>query len=138
MITEFAINSVEGAVDSIDALSRQRYPKINVNLDSVDAKEDRLTIKYSFVADYLDGEATSAKSLGHMKLTGIVQVKEPKGEIDSIMKRWNDQHTLPTQLAEEVINGLNFRCSASGTLIAYSLGLIPPLGISTIKIQEQK
>ena len=41
-------------------------------------------------------------------------------------------------LAEEIINGLNFRCSATGTLVAYSLGLIPPLVISTTKIQEQK
>jgi hypothetical protein len=53
------------------------------------------------------------------------------------MKKWGEQHILPTELAEEVMNGINFRCSATGTLVAYSLGLIPPLGISQIKIQEQ-
>ena len=47
-------------------------------------------------------------------------------------------HVLPVQLAEEIINGLNFRCSATGTLVAYSLGLIPPLVISTTKIQEHR
>ncbi len=44
----------------------------------------------------------------------------------------------PTKIAEEIINGLNFRCSASGTLVAYSLGLIPPLVISATRVQEQE
>ena len=53
------------------------------------------------------------------------------------MKKWNEEKKLPVELAEEVINGLNFRCSATGTLVAYSLGLIPPLVISMTKIQEK-
>ena len=46
---------------------------------------------------------------------------------------------LPTQMAEELINSLNFRVhSATGTLVAYSIGLIPPMVVSTTKIQEPK
>ncbi len=138
MITEFTISKVEGKINSVNALAKQRYPKINVNLEEVTGQNDKLSVKYSFVANYLDGESSSSESIGELKLTGSVEVKESKDEISSIMKRWNDQHTLPTQLAEEIMNGLNFRCSATGTLVAYSLGLIPPLGISTIKIQEQE
>lgn len=137
MITEFTISKVEGKINSVNALAKQRYPKINVNLEEVTGQSDKLSVKYSFVANYLDGESSSSESIGELKLTGSVEVKESKDEIASIMKRWNDQHTLPTQLAEEIMNGLNFRCSATGTLVAYSLGLIPPLGISTIKIQDQ-
>jgi hypothetical protein len=137
MITEFTVNSVEGKIESANALAKQRFPKINVNLEDVTAQTDRLSVKYSFIADYLDSDASSAKSIGQLKLTGVVELKETKENVTSIMKRWTEQHTLPTQLAEEIMNGLNFRCSATGTLVAYSLGLIPPLGISTIKIQEQ-
>ena len=137
MITGFTIHSVEGKIESIDALNKQRFPKINVNLEEVTASSDKLAVKYSFLAEYFDGDSSSAKVVGHLKLTGEVELKESKDGVASIMKRWNDQHTLPTQLAEEIMNGLNFRCSATGTLVAYSLGLIPPLGISTIKIQDQ-
>ncbi len=137
MITGFTIHSVEGKIDSMDSLAKQRFPKINVNLEAVSAQSDKISVKYSFVADYMDGDTSSAKSVGHLKLTGEVELKESKDGVSEIMKKWNSQHTLPTQLAEEIMNGLNFRCSATGTLVAYSLGLIPPLGISTIKIQEQ-
>lgn len=138
MITEFTISSVEGKINSVGALARQKYPKINVNLESVTGQSDKLSVKYSFVANYMDGDSSSAESVGELKLAGNVEVKESKDEVASIVKRWNDQHTLPNALAEEIMNGLNFRCSATGTLVAYSLGLIPPLGISTIKIQEQE
>ena len=37
-----------------------------------------------------------------------------------------------------IINGLNFRCSSAGTLLAYSIGLIPPLVISMTKVQEKE
>jgi len=138
MITGFTILGVEGKIDSSDSLLKQRFPRLNVNLDKVETSGEKLNVSYSFDADYLDGEAKDAKKIGHIKLSGIVEVSESKETISSIMKKWNDTHMLPMQLAEEIINGLNFRCGATGTLVAYSLGLIPPLVISTTKIQEQK
>ena len=82
--------------------------------------------------------AKDSRAVGHIKLMGVVEVTESKEEVANIVKKWNTDHVLPVTLAEEIINGLNFRCSATGTLVAYSLGLIPPLVISTTKIQEQK
>lgn len=138
MITGFTILGVEGKIDSSDALLKQKFPRLNVNLDKVEASGDKINVSYSFDADYLDGEGKEAKKVGHIKLSGVVEVTESKDSAASIMKKWNDTHMLPVQLAEEIINGLNFRCGATGTLVAYSLGLIPPLVISTTKIQEQK
>jgi hypothetical protein len=138
MITGFTILGVEGKIDSSDSLLKQRFPRLNVNLDKVEAVGEKINVSYSFDAAYLDGEAKDAKKIGHIKLSGIVEVSESKDTAASIMKKWNDTHMLPVQLAEEIINGLNFRCGATGTLVAYSLGLIPPLVISTTKIQEQK
>jgi len=138
MITGFTILNVEGKIDSTDALARQRFPRLNISLDKVSADGEKIKIDYSFIADYMDGEGKEAKNLGQLKLSGIVEVKDTKESVTSVMKKWNDSKMLPVQLAEEVINGLNFRCSATGTLIAYSLGLIPPLVISQTRIQEEK
>lgn len=138
MITGFSILNVEGKINSSEVLSKQRFPKLNINIDKVTADGTKLNIDYSFLADYHESDAKDSKSVGHIKLVGVVEVTESKDEVAGILKKWNQDHVLPVSLAEEIINGLNFRCSATGTLVAYSLGLIPPLVISTTKIQEQK
>ncbi len=138
MITGFSILNVEGGINSSDILAKQRFPRLNINIDDVKADGTKLNINYSFVADYHEGDAKDSKKVGFIKLNGMVEVTESKEEVASVLKKWNQDHVLPVQMAEDIINGLNFRCSATGTLVAYSLGLIPPLVISTTKIQEQK
>ncbi|MEM0106886.1 MAG: hypothetical protein QXD11_02730 [Candidatus Micrarchaeaceae archaeon] len=135
MITAFTVNTVEGGIESIDSLSKQGFPKINVNLEEVKEDSEEIAIKFSFVAEYFDIESASSK-VGTIKITGNVKVKPEDNTVDNAIKNWNEKHMLPTKIAEEVINGLNFRCSATGTLVAYSLGLIPPLSISQVKIKE--
>jgi hypothetical protein len=136
MITGFSILNVEGKIQSIDALAKQRFPKLNINIEKVDTSGDKVNISYSFLAEYNDGDAKDAKRLGHIKLEGVVEMTETKEQAASVLKKWNAEHMLPTQMAEELINSLNFRCSATGTLVAYSIGLIPPMVVSTTKIQE--
>lgn len=136
MITGFTISHIEGKIESTDSLAKQRFPKLNISLDSVNADGTKIKIDYTFVADYFDSDAKESKSVGQLKLGGVVELTESKDSAASIMKRWSEKKTLPVEVAEEIINGLNFRCSATGTLVAYALGLIPPLVISTTKIQE--
>ncbi len=138
MITGFSILNVEGKINSSDVLAKQRFPRLNINIDKVSSESGKLNVGYTFEADYHDGESKDAKSIGTIKLTGIVEVSDSKEEIANITKKWDAEHMLPVQLAEEIINGLNFRCSATGTLVAYSLGLIPPLVVSTTRIQEKQ
>ena len=108
-----------------------------MNIEDVKSEHEKVTVSYSFIAEYYDSDTKNQKSVGQMKLAGIVEIKDTKEKISNIMKVWEEKKILPTDIAEEVMNGLNFRCSATGTLVAYSLGLIPPLGISQIKIQEE-
>jgi len=138
MITGFTISKVEGKIEDAESLAKQRFPRLNINLDNVSAKGEKVNVEYTFVADYYDSEGASAKNIGKITLSGFIEISESKNAIDGIIKKWNESHTLPVKLAEEVINGLNFRCSATGTLVAYSLGLIPPLVISATKIEEPK
>lgn len=123
----------------MEALGKQRFPRLNINLDSVTQEgQGKIKVKYTFAADYYDSDAKDAANIGHMKLGGLVELNEGKDGAASVMKRWNEKKQLPVDIAEEIINGLNFRCSATGTLVAYALGLIPPLVISTTKIQESQ
>ncbi len=138
MITGFTISKVEGKIDSAESLAKQRFPKLNISLDAVNADGTKIKIDYTFVADYFDSDAKEGKTVGQLKLGGVVELTESKENASNIMKRWAEKKTLPVEVAEEIINGLNFRCSATGTLVAYALGLIPPLVISTTKIQEGK
>ncbi len=140
MITGFIISKVEGRVDSVEGLGRQRFPRLNYNFDKLTAEADILKLDYEFTASYFDGDANSktAKSIGELKLSGVIEIKDTKEAVASITKKWNESHTLPSELAEEVLNSLNFRCGATGTLVAYSLGLIPPIVISQTKIQDKK
>ncbi len=138
MITGFSILDVEGKIESAQALSRQRFPRLNINIEKVETSGDKVNIKYSFLAEYHDGESKDAKKLGHIKLEGVVEMTEGKDAATAVLKKWNADHMLPTNMAEELINSLNFRCSATGTLVAYSIGLIPPMVVSTTKIQEPK
>ncbi len=138
MITGITISKVEGKIDSVETLSKQRFPRLNINIDEVSGEKDKVNVNYTFVADYFDGVGKDAKSVGQIKLGGSIEVSDSKEATDAVMKKWNGDHSLPVDLAEEIINDLNFRCSATGTLVAYSLGLIPPLMISTTKITEKK
>jgi hypothetical protein len=137
VITGFTILGVEGKVDSAQALAKQRFPRLNVNIEKVEASGEKINIGYSFLAEYMDGDNKDAKKIGHIKLDGTVEVTESKEAAGAMMKKWNSDRIIPNEIAEELINGLNFRCSASGTLVAYSIGLIPPMVISSTKIQEQ-
>ncbi len=134
----FSITKTEGRVDSTEGLLRQRYPKLNYNFESVSGNADVLRIGYEFSASYFDSEAKNAKSIGELKLSGTVELKDTKEAVDGVVKRWNDNKTLPPEIAEMVLDNLNFRCGAAATLMAYSLGLIPPLVISKTKIEEKK
>ena len=61
MITGFNILGVEGHIDSSNALLKQRFPRLNVNLEKVETSGDKLNVGYSFDADYLDGEGKDAE-----------------------------------------------------------------------------
>jgi hypothetical protein len=138
MISGFVISNIEGKIESQESLANQRFPKLNINLDKVSSSNNKLKVDYTFAADYLDGDNKDAKSVGYLKLGGTIEIIESKEKISEIMKRWEEKHSLPVDLAEEIINGLNFRCSSAGTLLAYSIGLIPPLVISMTKVQEKE
>ncbi len=137
VITNFTMEKVDAQIDEISSIGNQRFPKLNISIDGVEDKNGKILVSYTFLADYKDGDNAKAKDIGHIKMGGVVELTEPKEKHSEIMEQWKSKGNLPVNVTEEVINGLNFRCSATGTLIAYSLGLIPPLVISQTKVSEK-
>ncbi|ASI13608.1 hypothetical protein Mia14_0278 [Candidatus Mancarchaeum acidiphilum] len=138
MISGFVISKVDGKLDSVGDLANQRFPKLNINFDSVEKEDKKLKVDYTFTASYSNSEKENSKEIGSIGLSGYITIEDTAENIEAAVSKWKSKHTLPVNIAEEIINGLNFRCSATGTLIAYSLGLIPPLVISQTKIEEPK
>lgn len=136
MITGLNILNVNANVESAGALSKQRFPKLNINIEKVEGSSEKVKVIFTFVAEYLDGDAKESKTVASIKMDGNVEISDSKDNVKNIISKWEKEHMLPVNVAEEVINGLNFRCSSVGTLVAYSMGLIPPMVISTTKIQE--
>lgn len=136
MIKNFSMNKVDAKIDEMNLLINQRFPKLNISIDDVEDKKDNVFVSYTFLADYKDGDADDAEKIGHIKMSGIIEISEEKDKKGKLLEQWKEKGNLPIDVAEEVINGINFRCSATGTLIAYSLGLIPPLVISQTKVSE--
>ena len=89
MITGFAILNVEGKINSSDVLSKQRFPRLNINIDKVSAEGTTKLNVDSFQADYHDSDAKESKSIGSIKLSGMVEVTETKEEVASVVKKWN-------------------------------------------------
>ncbi len=138
MMTAFVISKVEGKLEPSADLRKQKFPKLDYNINDVSADGTKIKVSYEFAATYFDSDAKGAKSIGELKLGGYVEIEDSKENVASVSKKWSDSHMLPPEVAEEVLNNLNFRCGATGTLLAYSLGLIPPLVITRTKIEEKK
>ncbi len=138
MITGLSMSKVEGNVSAADMLSKQMPPSININLEDAKSEGNKLKVNYSFTAEYFNSADSSKKSIGSIKLSGIVELQDEKKAVDEAAKKWSDKKSLPAEMTEEIINVLNFRCSATGTLVAYSLGFIPPIIMSAVKVQDQK
>ncbi|HUC38587.1 MAG TPA: hypothetical protein VL944_00465 [Candidatus Acidoferrum sp.] len=138
MITAFIISKIEGRLEPLADLRKQRFPRLDYAMDGVTVEGTKIKVNYEFSATYFDSDAKNAKSIGDLKLGGYVELEETKEVADKVSKKWADSKMLPPEMAEDVLNNLNFRCGATGTLVAYSLGLIPPLVITRTKVEEKK
>ncbi|MGC8662257.1 MAG: hypothetical protein ACP5RT_00505 [Candidatus Micrarchaeia archaeon] len=133
MITGLDISKVEATREAKDVITNMKF---NINFDDVKINQDSVEVAFTFITSYEGGSGNSTKNVGEIKIKGTIFSKEEKKSIDEINKFWGNQKTLPVSFAENIINLLNFECSARGTLLAYSMGFIAPLPLSRAKVQE--
>ncbi|MEM0159812.1 MAG: hypothetical protein QXM58_00435 [Candidatus Micrarchaeaceae archaeon] len=133
MITSMAVDKVEATRNADENVANMRF---NINFDNVSADGDSIKVAYTFVASYEGPAGANAKPAGEIKIIGNILSKENKKDVERIMSTWNEKKTLPLDYAELLINAINFECGSRGTLIAYSIGLVPPLPLTRAKLQE--
>ncbi|MGC8586733.1 MAG: hypothetical protein ACP5K9_00360 [Candidatus Micrarchaeia archaeon] len=131
MITSMEISKVEGERSSAEGIANMRF---NINFDNVSTSEDTVEVTYTFLATY-EGTAGS-QNIGQIKISGKIKSKENKKDSEEIASTWKNKKTLPIKFAENLINLINFECGSRGTLVAYSLGLVPPLPLTRATLQE--
>jgi hypothetical protein len=134
MITGIRIEGVEATRASDEIITNMKF---NINFDDVAVDGDTVKVKFTFITNYETGDLQNPKSVGQLKITGSLNSKEAKNDISEIKDVWGSKKTLPLGFAENVINLLNFECGSRGTLIAYSIGFVPPLPLSRAKLQDQ-
>lgn len=127
------VEKVEATRNTNENVANMRF---NINFDNVSADGDSVKVAYTFVASYDSTADANAKTAGEIKIIGSILSKENKKDVDRIISTWNEKKTLPIDYAELLINAINFECGSRGTLIAYSIGLVPPLPITRAKLQE--
>jgi len=132
MITGMEISKVEGERNSPEGIANMRF---NINFDDVSTSDDSIEVAYTFLAVY-ESAVDSSKSVGQIKISGKIKSKESKKDSDEITSTWKNKKTLPIKFAENLINLINFECGSRGTLVAYSLGLVPPLPLTRATLQE--
>jgi hypothetical protein len=131
MITALEVNKIEANRDVKDPIANMRF---NINFDNVKVDKENVEVAFTFTAVY-EG-AQEAKTVGQLKIIGLISSKENKKDADEISSTWKDKKTLPLRFAEDVINLLNFECGARGTLVAYSIGFVAPIPLSRARLQE--
>ncbi len=133
MITGVEISKVEAERIASDLVTNIKF---NINFEDVEVKGEDVSVAFKFTADYETGDAAKPKPLGKLEISGKVASKEEKKDTDEIAKKWKESKTLPISFAEGVITILNYECGVRGTLLSSSIGLLAPLALSKVKLQE--
>jgi len=93
---------------------------INIALNEVDIKENKITIKYTYTVKY-------EKGVGQLMMKGEIYFEEDPKKVKDIEKQWKSKKSLPNDFAEVVLNSINYTCSTNGVLVVRPVNLSPPM-----------
>ena len=83
MISGFVISKVDGKLDSVGDLANQRFPKLNINFDSVEKEDKKLKVDYTFTASYSNSEKENSKEIGSIGLSGYITIEDTAENIEA-------------------------------------------------------
>jgi hypothetical protein len=109
------------------------FTSVAVNLDINGMKVDGsgLRIDFSYAVDYKPGVA-------RLKFHGYTTVGGTRTELDKIEKEWKKDKTIPSSLAEPLINIITFNAETNGVLVAKAINIVPPLLAPKLEIGPLK
>lgn len=102
---------------------------INMAINNVREDAGMVEITFSYRAEYTE-------NVGMLRLEGVMYLQEDRKHVDQIIKTWKDKKRLDDDVAEEVLNQVNFACGAHGTFMARVVNLQPPMMPPRIRLDK--
>jgi hypothetical protein len=115
-VTGGRIVSVEAKRDKTEAPTDI---KPNIAIKDVSVNKDEIVVQYTFAALYADG-------VGHIKVTGLLMLKEDQKAAKEIGKMMKEDKKLPDEFAEILINQINYAGMFAGANVATIVDLPAP------------
>jgi len=126
-VTSGRIVSVEAKRDKVDAPVQGMT--MNINLDDVSSEKEDVTVQYTLTVQYHD-------NVGHLKIGGILTLREDGKKLKDVMKEWKDKKRLPADITEVLLNAINYTCAVNGTFFTQPLGLNAPMTLAPVRIGQ--
>jgi len=123
---------IGGRIVSVEAKrdNPQEAPQgmtMNINIDEVVADKEMLAVSYTFSVQYHD-------NVGKLKIMGVLNIHEEAKKAKDVVKEWKEKKKIPEDVAEVVLNGINYTCAVNGTLFTQPLGLNAPMTLMPVRI----
>lgn len=100
---------------------------VNINIQSVETKDEKLLLKYDYSAKYLPDK-------GEITVVGELLIEEEMKKRKEVEDFWKKKRELPPEFAEEILTAITYTCSAVGTLLAFAVGLTAPINVGRARI----
>lgn len=105
---------------SVDHEERFTSFNVNLNVTKVEVEKGDLKIEFSHEVEY-------KPKTGKIKFIGQMWISGTKSEIDNAFKKWTKEKKVENELAQDILNIINFNSEANGVLVAKALGMVPPI-----------
>jgi hypothetical protein len=93
---------------------------IGVNVDGLKISGEDLLIEFTYLVKYGGG-------LGYLKMHGLVYAKDEPKALKQIEAGWKKEKKLPADVAQQLLNVINFSAGVNGVFVARAINLPPPL-----------
>jgi len=100
---------------------------ININIDDVKAMGEDLVMDFTYSVNY-------AEDVGYLKISGTVYAKDTATAAKEIENGWRMEKKLPNEIAQPLLNLINFSSGVNGVFVARAVNLAPPLVPPRIEI----
>ncbi|MEM3364677.1 MAG: hypothetical protein QXS93_04175 [Candidatus Micrarchaeia archaeon] len=103
---------------------------ININIDDVKAVGDDIVMDFTYSVTY-------AEDVGYLKVSGTVYAKDTTAGAKAIENGWRMEKKLPDDIAQPLLNLINFSSGVNGVFVARAVNLAPPLVPPRIEITSK-
>ncbi len=98
---------------------------VNIEIKDVSEEAGMLKVGYEHKTEYKDGVA-------EVTVEGEIFVMGEDNK--AILKKWDKEKALEPKIAEDVLNAMNYAAAASGTLLAFGIGVNAPLNLPRARV----